>query len=996
MIPAVAFGRKLQMLRVNSILWRALFVFPAVTGAGCGTLPPEVHGVPMPNELRLNEVVSNNAGVWVDQLGETDDYIEIVNPTATPRDLSQYSLADSTNTAKLPGITLEPNSRVILWADGQTEQGQNHLTIRINSGGEELSLRRKDGAVVDRVEVPALAEHHAYARIPDTTGSFIDCGWATPTQSNGDTCGPPSVPDLPQTMSFLPFEWPSPWPAPPLPLRLTELALRPAAFIEVLNGSSEPFDLSQCQFTLAATSVGRGFPSAADGIALPLPPMTLGPHERTAVELPSSALADVAATTNFEGVVTLWDRSTGSVLDRRAFSQYPENAVLSRVPDPDGPFRYCANATPGASNDACEPVTSRDVGDHVRDLETPGDFIALSSSHGTVGNAAVEFIVDMESNDQVTLLNSANWDLHFIFIREIIEGQAHLNRCIPEELALFDADWYRFSVEQYFTDTGRRYLLGNLIKYAGSNIQTVEFSPGDAMNPSQMKRAFFAVLQHVDDPSKWALRPQDSTQLARMREIEGQVPIVDPNAPFRDITFQPLVPTVGFGTLRFIPSEAIREAELGPRDIVVTDQVPLDIPFIGGLITEAFQTPLAHVNVLSRGRGTPNMGLKGAREDPALKPLFGKLVRLEVGSSKFTISPANSAEAAAFWDSKKPSGPAAVPRLDTSVRGIQPLSAHGISDIPAIGGKAAQLAELGRVELGYARVPRNSFAIPVAHSLEHFEKSGGKARLSRYRQDPAFKADPTIREAKLALVRKDILAMPLDPVLLRALREQMATNWPSRRVRFRSSSNTEDLPNFNGAGLYISEGIKPSASDEEVATTLRNVWASLWRLRAYDEREYFNIDHDAVAMAVLVQEAFPSEAANGVAISRDILDPTRSELYYINAQVGEALVTNPAPGAASDEFTYSLWRSPSVVMHKRSSLTYGEPVLSDDEALQVASSLQAIHDHFRALIDPNKENPWFAMDIEFKFLNPNRELVIKQARPYSFGNEAPPGWCDLF
>ena len=164
---------------------------------------------------------------------------------------------------------------------------------------------------------------------------------------------------------------------------------------------------------------------------------------------------------------------------------------------------------------------------------------------------------------------------------------------------------------------------------------------------------------------------------------------------------------------------------------------------------------------------------------------------------------------------------------------------------------------------------------------------------------------------------------------------------------------------------------------------------------AYDEREYFNIDHDAVAMGVLVQEAFPSEKANGVAISRDILEPSRKDLYYINAQAGEALVTNPAPGVNSDEFTYSLSRTPSTVLHVRSSLTDGTPVLSEDESRLVACNLARIDAHFRELIDPNQQNPWFAMDIEFKFIGENRQLVIKQARPYSFGSEAPVGWCDL-
>jgi hypothetical protein len=34
------------------------------------------------------------------------------------------------------------------------------------------------------------------------------------------------------------------------------------------------------------------------------------------------------------------------------------------------------------------------------------------------------------------------------------------------------------------------------------------------------------------------------------------------------------------------------------------------------------------------------------------------------------------------------------------------------------------------------------------------------------------------------------------------------------------------------------------------------------------------------------------------------------------------------------------------------------------------------------LLDPNDENEHFAMDIEFKLVGRERELVVKQARPY--------------
>jgi hypothetical protein len=61
-------------------------------------------------------------------------------------------------------------------------------------------------------------------------------------------------------------------------------------------------------------------------------------------------------------------------------------------------------------------------------------------------------------------------------------------------------------------------------------------------------------------------------------------------------------------------------------------------------------------------------------------------------------------------------------------------------------------------------------------------------------------------------------------------------------------------------------------------------------------------------------------------------------------------------------------------------------VLSSVEVVRVSCALQAVHDHFRPLIDPENQNPWFAMEIEFKLMGPERRLLLKQARPHSFGD----------
>ena len=79
-------------------------------------------------------------------------------------------------------------------------------------------------------------------------------------------------------------------------------------------------------------------------------------------------------------------------------------------------------------------------------------------------------------------------------------------------------------------------------------------------------------------------------------------------------------------------SAEIETAYVGFRDVVVLDSSPDNISVCAGIISQDFQTPLSHINVLARNRGTPNMGLRGAFDNPTLRALDGKWVRFVVGA----------------------------------------------------------------------------------------------------------------------------------------------------------------------------------------------------------------------------------------------------------------------------------------------------------------------------------------------------------------------------
>jgi len=96
-----------------------------------------------------------------------------------------------------------------------------------------------------------------------------------------------------------------------------------------------------------------------------------------------------------------------------------------------------------------------------------------------------------------------------------------------------------------------------------------------------------------------------------------------------------------------------------------------------------------------------------------------------------------------------------------------------------------------------------------------------------------------VRIERLDVFRRDVLAVRRHDQLLQAAAQveaAVSARFGTERVRFRSSSNSEDLPNFNGAGLHTSTSAELGDPERTVANALRVVWSSLWNTRAYEER----------------------------------------------------------------------------------------------------------------------------------------------------------------
>ena len=199
-------------------------------------------------------------------------------------------------------------------------------------------------------------------------------------------------------------------------------------------------------------------------------------------------------------------------------------------------------------------------------------------------------------------------------------------------------------------------------------------------------------------------------------------------------------------------------------------------------------------------------------------------------------------------------------------------------------------------------------------------------------------------------------------------------------VRCRSSTNNEDLPGFSGAGLYDSKTQHPH--EGHISKSVKQVYASIWNFRAYDERDFYKIDHLKTAMGILCHQNFEGEIANGVGVTTDPIYDTEHS-FYLSSQLGEDLVTNPNNNSVSEEVILPLDTSitSSILIRSSNQVARGERIITSDHLNELRENLIVINDEFRDLYDA-ESLPGFAMEIEFKITKDNL-LNIKQARPWS-------------
>ena len=448
---------------------------------------------------------------------------------------------------------------------------------------------------------------------------------------------------------------------------------------------------------------------------------------------------------------------------------------------------------------------------------------------------------------------------------------------------------------------------------------------------------------------------------------------------FVETSYVALNPGEGYGLLRIMdPDERPR-----PRDVVIYEALPNELPRVAGIVSTVPQTLLSHVNLRAIQDGVPNAFIRDALDDDALDNLIGHYVHYTVTETGYSIREATPAEVDDHYASSRPAQEQ-TPQRDLSVTSITPLSEIEFGDWTAFGVKAANVAVLRTLGFPAGTVP-DGFAVPFYFYDRFMTESGLYDDIKEMLADSAFQTDFTTQVKKLKDLRKAIKDAETPDWITTALTTMHAAFPVGTSLRYRSSTNNEDLPGFNGGGLYDSKTQHPDETEEDgIAKSLKQVYASLWNFRAFIERDFHRIDHLEAAMGVLVHPNYSDELVNGVAVSFDPAYGTDGS-YYVNSQIGEDLVTNPDAHSVPEEILLNSYGTHTVVAISNQ-VPPGQLLMSGDQLDQLRRHLAVIHEKFAVLYGIG-DGAQFAMEIEFKITSDNI-LAIKQARPWIFAAAA--------
>ncbi|MCA1593351.1 MAG: PEP/pyruvate-binding domain-containing protein [Acidobacteria bacterium] len=598
-------------------------------------------------------------------------------------------------------------------------------------------------------------------------------------------------------------------------------------------------------------------------------------------------------------------------------------------------------------------------------IHSRAEFDAMSRVYNDTPYALphVIFVIDRKDKNRIYYVNSKRYRFH----KDFVNG------------TYLSLERGREFFENNYLKSNRRFIMGTLAYQTPLKRWTFEFWEGDLIPTDQIKLAADVIKSTFFEPVAYKpnsiRQDQDSASIAGLERVQE-------SDIAREQEYEPLNLARGLGRIHII-EKLDDHVEIGFNEILVLNEVPISIPPVAGLIVTKPSTPLSHINLLAKGWGVPNAYIKNAGE--LLKQYDGWWVSFETLRDKYNIKRADVKQLDEYQRRLKEQKDVMTPRFNLSVKRLANLREQRTSMIPVYGGKSAHLGEVASARLKGITVPEG-FTIPIYYYSQFIKANGLEDAIYEMMNDQKFVHDPAYRRERLTELRGRFQSSKFDEGLRAELLSRVHSEFVGKGLFVRSSSNVEDLPNFNGAGLY--DTVPNVKDDEKLVEAVKTVWASLWKFEAYEARERANVDHSKAYMAVLIQEGVNADSA-GVMITTDPFDTENRDAIYISAKRG--LGIKVVEGKKIAEQIIFRPRSNSVKVLTRSDeeslLTFDESggvreipitgeraVLTDEVVRRLARAAALVKGVFRGK----------QQDIEWIYMR--GQIYIVQSRPYIQGS----------
>ncbi len=473
----------------------------------------------------------------------------------------------------------------------------------------------------------------------------------------------------------------------------------------------------------------------------------------------------------------------------------------------------------------------------------------------------VLFVIDRKDKDKIYYVNTKLYGFH----KDFVNG------------TYLSLERGREFFENNYLKPNRRFIMGTLAYQSPVKRYTFEFWEGDTINADQIKLAADVINKTFFAPV--AYKPNSTRQDEASASVKDLSRVLESDIA-KEQAYEPLNIAHGLGRIHII-KKLDEHVEIGFNEILVLDEVPISLPPVKGIITTKPSTPLSHINLLAKSWGVPNAYIKNAAE--LFKQYDGWWVSFDTLRDTYKIKRADVKEIDEYQKRLKVRLDIMTPRYNLNEKRLTGLRDQRAGDVIAYGAKSANLGELMHARLPGIVVP-DGFTIPFFYYDQFFKENHLDDALYEMLNDQKFVHDPAYRRTRLAALREKIQAGTINQTLrAEILRLAHKPEFAGSGLFARSSTNSEDLPNFNGAGLYSS--MPNLRGDDQLVEGIKSVWASVWNYEAYEARERSNIDHAKIFMAVLIQQGINSESS-GVMITTDPYDRANKNAVYISAKRG--------------------------------------------------------------------------------------------------------------